>query len=91
MDTFGNFFNKVIDIFDLLDSVIKQEVDICIDPKNNSVLKFFNQWSSIDSQPSDINRVLHIVDFMLDACQHGDLLVERIKSGLLGLDSIEDL
>lgn len=55
-DTSSNIVNEVLNVLNLLDSVVKKEIDVSIDPENNSLLKGCDQWGRVDSQPSNINR-----------------------------------
>lgn len=87
-DTAGDFVDEVFNVLDLLDGVVKEEIDIGINPKDDGVLELLDQRSRVDSQPSDINRRFHFIDFVLDSGQHGDLLMEAVKRWLLGLNSV---
>jgi len=47
--------DELIDILDLLVSVIKEEASVSVDPEGDCVLELLNERSHINSEPSNIN------------------------------------
>lgn len=91
LDTSGDLPNEGLDVLNLLHGVVEQEVDVSVDPKHDGVLELLDQRSGVDSEPSDVNGVLHLIDLVLDASEHCDLLVELLKRRLLGLHTGKNL
>jgi len=54
-DTGCNFLDESLNVLDFLNTVVKKERSIAVDPVRDSVLELFDKWSSVDSQPSDID------------------------------------
>jgi hypothetical protein len=62
LNTISNFTDEIFDVFNLSNSIAQKEASVAVDPFIDCVLKFLDKWSSIDSQPSNVNRLLELID-----------------------------
>jgi len=53
-DACSDLFNEAFNISDLSGGVVKKETCVSIDPLANGVLELLNEWSRIDSEPSNV-------------------------------------
>jgi len=90
-DSSLNTCNERIDVLDLFVSVVKEEASISVNPEGDGVLELFDEWSYVNSKPSDINGSLHECNFILCLSQESDLLIECFEVWSLGLNSNENL
>jgi hypothetical protein len=61
-NTISNFIDEMFDVLNLSNCIAQKEASVAVDPFIDSVLKFLDKWSSIDSQPSNVNRLLELID-----------------------------
>jgi hypothetical protein len=49
LDTLVNIFDEVVDVLDLLYSVVEQEASVGVNPSGDSVVKLLDEWVDIHS------------------------------------------
>lgn len=59
LNTLGDLKIECLNVLHLLNGVVHQETDVGVDPQSDGVLELLNEWSSVDSQPSNIDSGLH--------------------------------
>mmetsp|Transcript_116899 Transcript_116899/g.162419 ORF Transcript_116899/g.162419 Transcript_116899/m.162419 type:complete len:313 (+) Transcript_116899:1009-1947(+) len=91
LNTLGNISDEFLDVRDLGNSVVKQEADVHINPVVNSLLQLGDKRSRVNTDPADLDRGLDLSDLVLDLGQVGDLLIELVKAGELGMNTLKDL
>jgi hypothetical protein len=79
-DAFGDLVDEVVDVLDLLHGVVEDKASVSLDPGFNRLFELFNQRLGVDTQPANVNRLLHLVDLAFDSCQVRNLLVENLES-----------
>lgn len=55
LNSIGDFLNEVLNVLDLLHSVIKEEASVGINPVGDGHLEFLDQRSGVNSKPSNVN------------------------------------
>jgi hypothetical protein len=79
-DAFSDLVDEVVDVLDLLHGVVEDKASVSLDPGFNRLFELFNQRLGVDTQPANVNRLLHLVDLAFDSCQVRNLLVENLES-----------
>jgi len=90
-DSFGYLMNEMIDVFNLLHSVVKNEASMSLDPCLNSFLKLFDQRHRVNSKPTNVYWGLHFSNLTFDGCEMWNLFIEDFQSWESCYNSLQNL
>jgi hypothetical protein len=91
LDTLADAIDERFDVLDLNLGVGDEMLGVLVDPSLASGQKLVNEVLGVDLEPSDVVRLLHSTDVVLDGVEEFNLLVELNEVGLSGGDVLENL